>query len=477
MNDISILVVDDDDDVRSALCEELSPQYTVTAASGAVEAFAALAARHFDVIISDLRMPDHDGIEVLDFARDQQAGIIRILLTGYADERARKALMAHDAPFKVGKPWHDEIEITLTRALEQRRRTGVLAASLESAFGLAQIETALAEAHDLGELGEVIALRVGMIAGVAWAGCTLDGTVVAGQGAALPGATERERDAWRLDLPIDDDGRLHLVVGGHGDETREVICHVAGLARRHSGILTAPAADWSQDVDRPRRSRLDELLRQATVGAMAGTLCHSVAGILQSIEGAVGQIEALAEERNDPELLALLADVQTASGEGVELFVETRKFIRDGKPSLRAVATDELIARSLRQTGGLVRERATLRVLPSPGVKVRAASALTVQILTAILTNAATASPPGGAVDVAVTVDNEQAFISITDDGPGLAPELAGLVFEAQVWQRPAGVGTGLAIAAHAVRAQGGTISYRRAPGRGASFTIALPLG
>ena len=36
------------------------------AAAGAVEAFAALSARHFDVIISDLRMPEHDGIEVLD---------------------------------------------------------------------------------------------------------------------------------------------------------------------------------------------------------------------------------------------------------------------------------------------------------------------------------------------------------------------------------------------------------------------------
>ena len=63
MNDVSILVVDDDDDVRHALCEELSPQYAVTPAAGAVEAFAALSARHFDVIISDLRMPEHDGID------------------------------------------------------------------------------------------------------------------------------------------------------------------------------------------------------------------------------------------------------------------------------------------------------------------------------------------------------------------------------------------------------------------------------
>lgn len=474
MNAVSILVVDDDDDVRHALCEELSPQYAVTPAAGAVEAFAALSARRFDVVISDLRMPEHDGIEVLDFARDQQAGIIRILLTGYVDERARAALLAPDAPFKVGKPWYDEIEIVLARTLEQRRRTGMLSASLESAFGLGQLEVALAEARDLAELGEVVAMRVGMISGVTWSGCLLDGGALVGQTAPHPAA---EPDPWLVDLPITGDGRLRVVAGGAGDEARELIAHVAGLARRQIGVLTAEGADWAHEHNRPRRSRLDELMRQATVGAMAGTLCHNVAGIMQSVEGAIGQLAELAETRDDPELTALVADVAAASGEGVELFVETRKFIRDGKPTLRAIPVDDLVGRALRQTGGGIRAKAKLVVAPAPGVIVRAASALTVQILSAVLDNAAAASPADGSgtVQVETSAEGEHVVITITDDGPGVAPELAGLIFEAQLWQRPRDVGTGLAIAAHAIKAQGGTISYRRVPGRGACFTITLP--
>jgi signal transduction histidine kinase len=48
-------------------------------------------------------------------------------------------------------------------------------------------------------------------------------------------------------------------------------------------------------------------------------------------------------------------------------------------------------------------------------------------------------------------------------------------MFEACIWHRPDNVGTGLAIAAHALAAQQGTIAYRRAPGRGACFTITMP--
>src|SRR5687768_12081005 len=107
---VQVLVVDDDDDVRNALCEELARDYAVSVASNGQEAFRILSSRRFDVVISDLRMPDHDGIEVLDYAREQDAGVIRVLLTGYVDERAHLALLRADAPFKVGKPWHDEIE-------------------------------------------------------------------------------------------------------------------------------------------------------------------------------------------------------------------------------------------------------------------------------------------------------------------------------------------------------------------------------
>ena len=130
MKPARILVVDDDDHVREALIDELSTSYVVEAVSSGNEAFDALAMHQYDVIISDLKMPDHDGIEVLEFARQHQRDAVRVLLTGYLDERAQRALMTPDAPYKVGKPWHDEIEIVVRRALEQRELARRLTASV-----------------------------------------------------------------------------------------------------------------------------------------------------------------------------------------------------------------------------------------------------------------------------------------------------------------------------------------------------------
>ena len=102
-----ILVIDDDDHVRDALVDELSQNYRVEAATCGNEAFHYLTANQYDVVISDLKMPDYDGIQVLEFARVHQQDPVRVLLTGYLDEQAQRALLAPNAPFKVGKPWHD----------------------------------------------------------------------------------------------------------------------------------------------------------------------------------------------------------------------------------------------------------------------------------------------------------------------------------------------------------------------------------
>jgi signal transduction histidine kinase len=317
-------------------------------------------------------------------------------------------------------------------------------------------------------MAEVLALRGAMIEGVIESGTLLDGRVAAGQ------IAPDDASGWRLGMPIDQDGRLRFVARGHGEEARELVMYLVRLAQRRGGTLTA-APGGLIDPERPRRSRIDELMRQATFGAMAGAVLHDVAGIIQGIGGAILQLTCLAEERNDEELLANIQEIRSAGDEAVELFVAMRKYMRDGKPTLREVEADDLVQRTMRQVGGVARERANVRVAKCPRTRVRAAEPLFVQVLGAVIRNAASASPQGGDLDVEVEADGEAVRFVVTDDGPGVDEEVAGLMFEACVWHRPEHVGTGLSIAAHALAAQGGQIEYRRAPGRGARFTISLP--
>lgn len=84
---LSILLVDDDDLVRSAMAEMLADlgHTTMQAASGADALQALRQHAMFDLLITDYLMPGMTGVEVAHSARDTHPGLPVILITGYAD--------------------------------------------------------------------------------------------------------------------------------------------------------------------------------------------------------------------------------------------------------------------------------------------------------------------------------------------------------------------------------------------------------
>jgi signal transduction histidine kinase len=69
--------------------------------------------------------------------------------------------------------------------------------------------------------------------------------------------------------------------------------------------------------------------------------------------------------------------------------------------------------------------------------------------------------------------DSGRVVIEVSDDGPGVPPEIADRVFEPLVTARPGGTGLGLALARRIATAHGGTIELVQGPG--ACFRIELP--
>ncbi len=108
-----------------------------------------------------------------------------------------------------------------------------------------------------------------------------------------------------------------------------------------------------------------------------------------------------------------------------------------------------------------------------------------VQLVTNLIQNgqyAAESRPRAGvapqvSVDVRATgADKDKLRIVVSDNGPGLAPEMRARLFEPYATNKPGGTGLGLAIAQRIAVEHGGEISYSESPGGGASFSVELPL-
>ena len=131
-------------------------------------------------------------------------------------------------------------------------------------------------------------------------------------------------------------------------------------------------------------------------------------------------------------------------------------------------------------------ENKNLEVRHAGKLLARGDSDRTGQILAALLDNALRFTPPGGTITVEGLTTDRRVEISITDTGPGIAPESLDLIFErfyradthsSARSRGPSGGGTGLglAIARDLARAQGGELIAENTAGGGARFTLNLP--
>ena len=104
--------------------------------------------------------------------------------------------------------------------------------------------------------------------------------------------------------------------------------------------------------------------------------------------------------------------------------------------------------------------------------------------LTNLLENAIQATEAGGSVACSVSLlDAAESGLgvaavrfSVTDSGRGIAPELQARLFDPFFTTRAEGTGLGLAIARGVARGHGGDIQLHSVPGKGSTFTLALPL-
>ena len=517
------MVVDDEVYARTALAELLRQEgYEVATAPDAFRALDALASFTPDLVLTDLMMPDMDGIELTKRLRAALDPVAVVVMT--ADEAVGSAIdaMRAGAFDYLTKPIHyDELLLVIDRVFEYLRMQREARQAREAERFLFDAAVTLSASLETAEVVSTVARmgvpRLGELClvdvvskddrphRVAWAHAdpttqrdldrTLEGTdrtsfvpglvaevIATGRSMLVPTVAHlplarrlemREALIVPLTLGTRQLGAMTFCTTGEGRYSDREIALAEELARR-----SALAIEHARLYEEARRAIAlrDETLAIVSHDLRAPLQTIVLAGaLLREDETRAGRwtkghtIERIehAAERMD-RLIGDLIDI--ASIDAGQLSIVT-------KPHAVAAIVDESTA-SFEALASVCRVKLTVEA-SARAAQISCDRDRVMQVITNLLGNAFKVTTPGDVVCLRAKVREREVVFSVSDTGPGIALADQQHLFE-RYWRSPTasyrGTGLGLAIAQGIVAAHRGRIWVDSELGRGATFHFALPL-
>ena len=152
MSAARVLIVDDEKSMRDLLTITLEKAgHDVTAADGGEAAIEAIRKENFDAIVTDLRMPRVDGMQVLRAARDLSPETAVIVITAVASTETAVEAMKLGAYDYITKPFKlDEVDLIIKNGLERKRLRD------ENLYLRRQLETQHRFENIIGKSGRIV---------------------------------------------------------------------------------------------------------------------------------------------------------------------------------------------------------------------------------------------------------------------------------------------------------------------------------
>jgi signal transduction histidine kinase len=221
--------------------------------------------------------------------------------------------------------------------------------------------------------------------------------------------------------------------------------------------------------------------RYAVLAHLAAGLAHEIRNPLHAIQLNTTVVEQYAGATRSPESTrAVKESVQAIKGESQRLSDLLNNYLGLVRPGDEAAPVDlRELSRKVIQLVSFAAGKAHVEIHlegeESPPMVHGVASRLQQAILNLVL-NAIQAMPDGGTLTMHISSSSPMVKLRISDTGPGLPQELSDQLFDTRVTTKPGGSGLGLPLVRLIVESHGGGVWYRSAPGKGASFTLVLPI-
>ncbi len=277
----------------------------------------------------------------------------------------------------------------------------------------------------------------------------------------------RHRDGHQIDVQVYD-APLIDAAGKH----RGWMGSVIDITEQKRAARLARA----QDETMARTGRL------VTLGEMASTLAHELNQPLAAIASYAAGMQNLIA-RGDPDAGLLSAANQKLAhqaGRAGQIIRRIQDLVKKREPRFSPTRLHEVIAETVEFLQADAREhRVRLIARASPIAPVQADRILLEQVLINLIRNGMEAmgeSRSDDRLEVRLTAQQTHAVIEVADSGAGIAPELAGRLFDAFATTKPQGMGMGLKICRSLVELHGGQLTHAPRHGGGTVFRIQLPL-
>ncbi len=285
---------------------------------------------------------------------------------------------------------------------------------------------------------------------------------------------------WELHLLADPAPRLSVALA-NGRLAGVIVLALLGLAgaggyvwrRQRQARAAAEIAAQTATL----REQLQQANRLATLGQVTAGLGHEIRQPLAAMRVYAENGERLLAADRQAEAAENFGKIAQLAGRIGEITAEQLNFSRRSAEEPRDIRLADVIDGSLLLLRDQIRHKELTLERPAADLAattVRARHVQLEQVLVNLLQNAVQACAPGGRIVLAITTSAQTVTLSVTDDGPGVSPEVRDTLFQPFVTARSDGIGLGLAIARDIMRQLGGDLIH--APtATGACFIMEIP--
>jgi signal transduction histidine kinase/CheY-like chemotaxis protein len=513
-----ILIVDDEPSVLLTVAAILEQEgYAVDAVPDGAAAVRNLGTRNYDLVLTDLKMPGIDGLQVLEEVRKRSPNTVTVMMTGYASVDSALEAIQRGAYEYLLKPTEvEDLKAAVRRSLERKRLSEIdtlyrISRLVTTSLDAAQIahEVTLAAREVLGVSGAELAdftVESSSAPGAKQLRALLEGTEVAARlsrgETLILSETSEKIQAWARDNGIVSLGlapgiaknRLACVLCVWNDNpfefhasTLRFLSGLAGqsaLALSHAAILSELQHNNAQLASANAKLReLDQLKSQ-----FLSVATHELRTPLSIILGYNSMLADSLADRLDEQERDTLRESVAACKRLIRLVNSMLDItqIESGKMRMNFESSD--LRRLVSGVAALFQQDARAKdihigvELPQRLPRLVMDAERIEQVLVNLLGNALKFTPQGGSVTITVRNFERGVQVAVADTGIGIAAEDRATIFDefAQVRRQTAkrqreGSGLGLAIARRIVEAHHGKLEVESEIGHGSVFRFTIP--